>query len=134
MQTVGKIDKSGLGERQQMIMLCVWDIGGSVTIREIIDQMEIKYEVRFSTSSINKLVLTLVDKGYLASGSKRQRACTFYPLITRNAYLADEMRRLIRSTFHNSPSVLLDALLRNGISAEEHAEIRELLNNYNESV
>lgn len=130
MKTLGKMDKNEIGERQQMIMQCVWDAGDRVTIQDIIDRMEIKCGVRFSKSSINTLVLMLVNRGFLIQDQKIHQAYTFRALISEDEFRLREIKRFGKFTFAGSPSILLETLMKTDVSDEEYQKMKEILDNY----
>jgi predicted transcriptional regulator len=130
MKTLGKMDKSEIGERQQMIMQCVWDAADRVTIQDIIDRMEVKCGVRFSKSSINTLVLMLVDRGFLVQDRKIHQAYTFRAVISEEEFRLREIKRFGKFTFGDSPSVMLETLMKTDVSEDEYNKMKEILDNY----
>lgn len=132
MRTHGKMNKEVLGERQQMIMQCVWETDGNVTIQEITERMERKCGIAFSKASINTLVLMLVERGYLTQGPKIHQAFTFRALISEAEYQRKEIKRVGDAIFGGSPSNMLVALIDNKVSKEELAKMREIIDNCDE--
>lgn len=130
MKTLGKMDKNEIGERQQMIMQCVWDAGDRVTIQDIIDRMEVKCGIRFSKSSINTLVLMLVKRGFLTQDQKIHQAYTFRPLISEDEFRLREIKRFGKFTFGGSPSILLETLMKTDVSEEEYQKMKEIFDSY----
>ena len=121
-------EKEELGQRQQLIMHCVWEAGEPVTVPQIIDMLEVKCGKRFSGSAINTMVLVLMEKGYLQQGAKIHQAFTYLPLISKEEFQLQEVKRFSKLTFDSSPSILLSALLKTDITQEELKIMREMLN------
>lgn len=131
LKTYGKLNKEVLGERQQMIMQCIWDAGESVTIQEITTRMKEKFGIEFSKASINTLVLMLVDRGYLTQGKKIHQAFTFKAVISKQEYRAKEIKRINESVFDGSQSALLASMLQcKDIEKAEIAKMKSLIEMY----
>ena len=129
---MGSKEKEVIGYRQLCIMQCIWEKGDHITIAELADRLEEKCGQRFSTASINSLVLKLVDKGFLEQSGKIHQAFTFRAVIMEEEYQQQEIRRMEERTFRGRPSVLLTALLKESISKEELAKMKEILENCDE--
>lgn len=131
MKTYGKLHKEVLGERQQMIMQCIWDIGGPVTIQDIKDRMKARYGFDFSKASINTLVLMLVERGYLTQGKKIHQAFTFVALISEAEFRISEISRISDFTFDGDPSEVLASMLQTRkVGKEDVIKMRELIDKY----
>ena len=121
-------EKDSLGYRQQYIMQCVWEVGEPVTIQILIDMLEKKCGQRFSTGSVNSMVVKLVDKGYLAPAGKIHQSFRFEAVVTEEEFELQEIERTTNFTFRGKPSKLLSALVKTDISEEELKKMREILN------
>ena len=120
-------EKDSLGYRQQYIMQCVWEAGEPVTIQILLDMLEKKCGQRFSTGSVNSMVVKLVDKGYLAPAGKIHQSFLFAAAITEEEFELQEIERTKNFTFRGDPSRLLSALVKTDISEEELKKMKEIL-------
>lgn len=125
---MGRIDKESIGYRQQMIMKCMWDAGQPITVGEIIRRLDEMCGQTFAGPTINTQVQILVSRGLVAQGTKIHQSFTYSPLISREEFQAREVKRFCELTFNGAPSAVVAAMLRNGISEDEIAKIKELIN------
>ncbi|MBQ8813555.1 MAG: BlaI/MecI/CopY family transcriptional regulator [Lachnospiraceae bacterium] len=125
---MGRIDKESIGHRQQMIMQCMWDAGQPITVGEIIRRLDEMCGQKFAGPTINTQVQILVNRGLVEQGAKIHQSFTYSPLITREEFQEREIRRFCNLTYNGSPSAVVAAMLRNGISEDELKKIREMIN------
>ena len=72
-------------------------------------------------------VLTrLAEKGFVKI-EKEGRSSRYYPLVTREAYLAGQSRRFLNQLCGGSISTFAAALCDSGLTREELDELRDLL-------
>ncbi len=72
------------------------------------------------------LLSRLAEKGYVKI-EKTGRSARYPPLVTREAYLAEQSRRFFSQLCGGSVSAFATALCSSGLSREELAQLRELL-------
>ena len=72
------------------------------------------------------LLTRLADKGFLAV-EKLGRGNSYTPLISREDYLSSQSRSFVDRLCGGSMSVLASALCSSGLSKEELAQLRQLL-------
>ena len=85
-------------------------------------------EIESAVSAEHPLAPTtiLCEKGFLAV-EKQGRANLYTPLVTQKAYLAGESRSLLTKLYGGSVRTFAAALCDSGLTREELAELRDLL-------
>ena len=72
------------------------------------------------------LLTRLAEKGFLLV-DKQGRSNYYVPLITQDAYLADQSRRFVDQLFGGNMSLFASALCDSGLSKQELDQLRRLL-------
>lgn len=116
-----------LGHKQQMIMQCVWDLGGTATTQEIIDRLDQKYRISLTRQAMNSSTQVLIDKGYLMVKEKIGNAYVFCAQISQESFRAQELKRFKDLTFGGSTKMMFAALIQENISQDELQEIMEMI-------
>lgn len=95
-----------------------------------VSRVDIEQRVRthhvLAPTTILTLLTRLCEKGFL-SVEKQGRANLYRPLITQRDYLAAESRNLLEKLYGGSIKTFANALCDSGLSREELAELRDLL-------
>ena len=113
------IENNEVGQRQQMILQCIWEAGGKATVPDIIDGIEKRCGVRLSSSAVNTMVLILVDKGLVEQGDKRGHAYLYHTVLTEKEFRIREMKRIRKLTFDDSSKAMLISMIEAGLKEEE---------------
>ena len=72
------------------------------------------------------LLTRLSDKGFIKI-EKVGRSSKYYPLVSQQEYLAEQSNRFLNKLCGGSLSVFVSALCDSGLTKEEIAELRSLL-------
>lgn len=72
------------------------------------------------------LLTRLSEKGFIKI-EKISRSARYYPLVTQQEYLADQSKRFLNKLCGGSLSTFATALCDSGLTKEELAELRDLL-------
>ena len=72
------------------------------------------------------LLTRLSEKGFIKI-EKISRSARYYPLITKQEYLAEQSNRFLNKLCGGSLSTFATALCNSGLTKEEIAELRDLL-------
>lgn len=107
------------------IMEAIWALGGSPSVREVLEHAFPKGEKAYTT--VQTIMNNLVGKGYL--GREKTGMVNFYtPLKTRGQVVRRETSNLLSRVFHGSVPALASHLLRSeDLTLEEIKEIRKML-------
>ena len=107
------------------IMDSIWKLGGSPSIREVVDHAYPTGEKAYTT--VQTVMNTLVRKGFLSR--KKTGLVHFYrPLFNRKQMISSEMSNLLARGFHNSVPALANFLLdTERISLEDIERMKDLL-------
>lgn len=124
---MGRIDKEEIGHRQQLVLKCVWSLGGKATVPQIVDLMEEKYGTRLTGQGMNTSVMLLVQKGLLKKGRKIHQAFIYEATISEEAFRIRELERIQKLTFDGSSKAMMASFLNTKLAKEELEEIREML-------
>ncbi|MBQ9300634.1 MAG: BlaI/MecI/CopY family transcriptional regulator [Clostridia bacterium] len=106
------------------IMQIVWQCEPPVS-RSIIEET-LKKQKHLAPSTILTFLTRLCDRGFL-SVERHGRMNLYTPLISRKDYLAKESRRILDRLFGGSLSAFAVSLCDSGVSKDEIAELREII-------
>ena len=124
---MGKNKQKQLGYKQQLIMQCIWDMGGEAVNQDLIDRLRTKYGISMTRQAMNVSIQVLIDKGYLRVVDRVGNAHVFKALIDREEFQISELNRFMKLTFGNSGKMLFSAFMKSDITREELDEIREMI-------
>ena len=105
-------------------MQALWACGEPATRAQIEQNLPDDHDMALTT--LLTLLTRLSEKGFL-SVEKVGRGNSYTPLITRGEYLASQSRRFLDQLCGGSISMLASALCSSGLSKEELAQLRQLL-------
>jgi predicted transcriptional regulator len=118
-----KTDES-LSPLELEIMVVLWKLG-SGSVHEVIAELIKNKELAYTTVST---VLRLLEKKSIVESVKDGRTHIYVPLLTKEEYEGFALSQVVSTVFDGAPKMLVKRLLGDdSISAEELAEIRELL-------
>jgi BlaI family penicillinase repressor len=107
------------------IMEAIWALGGSPSVREVLEYAF--PERRKAYTTVQTIMNNLVGKGYL-SREKKGLVNFYTPARTRRQAVRKETSNLVSRVFHGSVPALASHLLRSeDLSLEEIKEIRKML-------
>ena len=118
----GKIRK--LPDSELEIMQAVWACREPVVRTDIEEYLRDRYPIAQTT--LLTLLTRLTEKGFLEvkqAGRVRQ----YFPLVSRQSYLAQQGNRFFHKLCGGSISAFANALCDSGLTKEELAELRRLL-------
>lgn len=120
-----KIKRMELSDCEKVAMKCIWDAREPVTCQEIREEMETRYGLEYSSTTVYTLLNSLQKKGF--AGYKKRGVNFYYALKDKEDYQAEELAQAKSFWFNNSSSSMITALVKAGISEEERKEIRKLI-------
>ena len=113
-----------LPDSELAVMQAVWQCTPPVS-RTDLEEMLLPQHPMAQTTLLT-LLTRLTEKGFLAV-EKQGRSNIYVPLISRDAYLADQSRRFVDQLCGGSISLFASALCDSGLSKEELEELSRLL-------
>lgn len=113
-----------LPDAELEVMQAIWACEAPV-LRSDIDKL-LKDTHPMAPTTLLTLLSRLSDKGFIRI-EKTQRFAKYYPLVDEEEYLASESHLFIKKVFKGNVSVFANALCDSGLSKEELAQLRELL-------
>ncbi len=113
-----------LPDAELEVMQAVWDCTPPVT-RAGIDEILHKTHPMAQTTLLT-LLTRLAEKGFI-SIEKNGRRSEYVPLVVKQDYLASQSRRFFDKLCGGSVSAFASALCDGGLTKEEIAELRRLL-------
>ena len=126
---MGTIDRGDIGGRQQMILQCIWDLGGEGIVSQIQEKLEKDYDAKITGQGINTTINLLLKKGLLVREKKIHQSFIYTATMTQEEFRQNEIRRIRDRSFGGSPSAMVEALMTDGVTKEELAQIRKLVKN-----
>ena len=113
-----------LPDRELELMQIIWQKEPPVSRTEI--EENLKKDHTLAATTILTLLTRLCEKGFLKL-EKQGRANLYTPVVTQKAYLAGESRSLLIKLYGGSVRTFAAALCDSGLTREELAELRDLL-------
>lgn len=119
-----KHDIHRLPDGELEVMQVIWDSQSPVTRGDIERALSVSHAL--APTTILTLLTRLADKGFL-SIEKKGRGNVYTPLVSRHDYLSAQSRRFVQRLCGGSMSAFAAALCDSGLSKEDLAELRSLL-------
>lgn len=113
-----------LPDSELAVMQAVWECTPPVSRSALEEKLLPRYPMAQTT--LLTLLTRLAQKGFLTI-EKQGRANYYLPLVSRDAYLAEQSRRFVDQLCGGSISLFASALCDSGLSREELDELRKLL-------
>lgn len=113
-----------LPDAELEVMQAVWRCEPPVTRHQIETILQHTHPMALTT--LLTLLTRLADRGFLAI-EKNGRSNCYTPLITREDYLAAQSSQFFKQVCGGSMSAFASALCHSGLTKEELAELRTLL-------
>lgn len=113
-----------LPDSELAVMQAVWQCTPPVSRTDLEEMLHSQYPMAQTT--LLTLLTRLAEKGFLAV-EKQGRSNIYVPLISRDAYLADQSRRFVDQLCGGNISLFASALCDSGLSKEELEELSRLL-------
>ena len=114
-----------LPDAELEVMQAIWACKPPVARTEIEDILKQTHPMAQTT--LLTLLTRLSEKGFVRI-EKVGRSSRYLPLVAREDYLANQSRRFIDQLCGGSVSTFASALCNSGLTKEEIAELRDLLN------
>jgi len=113
-----------LPDAELMVMQAVWRCTPPATSTEI--QKHLPQDHPIAQTTLLTLLSRLAERGFLST-QKQGRCNTYSPSVTQQEYLATQSRRFVDQLCGGSVSVFASALCDSGLTKEELAQLRKLL-------
>ena len=113
-----------LPDSELEVMQAIWACPVPVTRKDIEEQLKDTYEIALTT--LLTLLTRLAEKGFIQI-EKVGRSSQYIPLITQQEYQASQSKRFLDKVCGGSLSAFATALCDSGLSKEDIAELRDLL-------
>lgn len=111
-----------MSDSEKEIMKLIWDHGGSMTISELLDQIE-QTGRDWKRTTVRTFISRLIDKGMLVS-KKEGRGALYVAQMSEEDYLKTQSVQFVNQVFGGSVSTLLTSLF--GQQCLESKEVEEL--------
>ena len=119
-----KLQIRRLPDTELEVMQAVWSFDAPVLRKDIEDYMKDSHPMAQTT--LLTLLTRLSEKGFIRI-ERIGRISHYYPLITEQEYLAAQSNRFFNKLCSGNISLFANALCGSGLTKEELAELRELL-------
>ena len=111
-----------MSDSEKEIMRLIWDHGGTMTISELLDQIE-QTDHDWKRTTVRTFISRLIDKGMLIS-QKEGRGALYVARISEEEYLKPQSLQFVNQVFGGNVSTLLTSLF--GQQCLESKDIEEL--------
>ena len=126
---MGTIDRGDIGGRQQMILQCIWDLGGEAIVSQIQERLEEAYDAKITGQGINTTINLLLQKGLLRRERKIHQSFIYETTMTQEEFRLNEVRRIKNRSFGGSAAELFAALVQDGLTKDEISQIKKITKN-----
>ena len=113
-----------LPDTELEVMQAIWECEEPVSRAEIDIILKEKHPMALTT--LLTLLTRLSEKGFIRI-EKEGRSSRYYPLVSQQEYLAQQSERFLKKLCGGNLSVFATALCDSGLTKEELAELRSLL-------
>lgn len=113
-----------LPDTELEVMQAIWKCEVPVSRSEINNQIKDTHPM--ASTTLLTLLTRLSEKGFIRI-EKVTRSSLYYPLISREDYLAAQSQRFFKKLCGGNISTFANALCDSGLTKEELAELRDLL-------
>ena len=113
-----------LPDAELEVMQAIWACTPPVARTEINEILKNTHPMALTT--LLTLLTRLSEKGFIRI-EKVSRSARYIPLVTRDEYLAEQGRRFFKKLCGGSLSAFATALCNSGLTREEIAELRALM-------
>ena len=113
-----------LPDTELLVMQAIWACPSPVSRIDIDAIIQETHPMALTT--LLTLLTRLAEKGFIRI-EKKDRSSLYYPLITKEDYLAEQSKRFLYDLCGGSISTFANALCDSGISKEDLEELRSLL-------
>jgi predicted transcriptional regulator len=113
-----------LPESELEVMQALWACNVPATRAEM--EQILKDTHPIAQTTLLTLLSRLADKGFVRI-EKGERAAKYYPLVDKEAYLAQQSKHFVEKLCGGSISLFASALCRSGLSKEDLEELQALL-------
>ena len=113
-----------LPDSELEVMQAVWSCAAPAARADV--EAALRETHPMAQTTLLTLLTRLADKGFLRI-EKSGRSSVYFPLVSREAYLAAQSRRFVTKLCGGSMSAFAAALCSGGLSHEELSELRTLL-------
>lgn len=113
-----------LPDTELLVMQAIWACPSPVSRIDIDAIIQETHPMALTT--LLTLLTRLAEKGFIRI-EKKERSSLYYPLITKEDYLAEQSKRFLQDLCGGSISTFANALCDSGISKEDLEELRSLL-------
>ena len=113
-----------LPDSELEVMQAIWSLEAPVARVDIEEILKDNYPIAMTT--LLTLLTRLSEKGFIKI-EKVSRSARSYPLVSQQEYLAQQSKNFLQRLCGGNMSTFATALCDSGISKEDLAELRELL-------
>lgn len=113
-----------LPDSELEVMQAIWACTPPVARTDIDEILKDTHPMALTT--LLTLLTRLAEKGFIKI-EKVSRSARYYPLVSKQEYLAEQSKRFLNKLCGGSLSTFATALCDSGLTREELAELRDLL-------
>ena len=113
-----------LPDSELEVMQAIWSLEAPVARVDIEEVLKDSYPIAMTT--LLTLLTRLSEKGFIRI-EKVSRSARYYPLVSQQEYLAQQSKNFLQRLCGGNISTFATALCDSGLSKEDLAELRELL-------
>lgn len=116
-----------LTESETLVMRCIWDADGEISVQEIIDNVEKTYGKAMKRTTASTFILKLRDKGYI-EGRQDGRIMYYRPLIAEEEYIRSRSKDYLDFWYGGSLNRAVAMLCESAeMSPQQYERVKSLI-------
>ena len=116
-----------LTESETLVMRCIWEADGEISVQEIIDNVEKTYGKSMKRTTASTFILKLRDNGYI-EGRQDGRNMYYRPLIAEDEYIRSRSKDYLDFWYGGSLNRAVAMLCESAeMSPQQYERVKSLI-------
>lgn len=112
---------------ETLVMKCIWDAKGEISVQEIIDSVAAMYKKEMKRTTASTFILRLRDKGYIG-GRQEGRNVYYHPLVSEEEYKRSRAKDYLDFWYNGSLNRAVAMLCETAeLSPERYERVKDLI-------
>ena len=117
-----------LTDAETLVMKCIWDASGEISVQEIIDKVAETYGKEMKRTTASTFILRLRDKSYI-EGRQEGRNVYYRPLVSEEEYKRSRAKDYLDFWYHGSLNRAVATLCESAqLTPQQFEKVKSLIN------
>jgi len=118
-----------LSEADRMVMEVLWE-EGELSNADVVERLA--DEKNWSRHTVRTYLLRLVEKGLVGISEKSEKKHTYYPLVSKEAFLSSETNTFLRENFNGLKYMIAGLVSGNYLDDKELDDLEQYIKDFKE--